>query len=540
MNKKILISIVILLLMLPLITFLINIQNNSEFVDSHEETQLILEIDSRKPKTAAYQTYLTLWIDDSGLSGNGTWAEIDAAYTWCTLVGGTVYVIEDITLNNPNSIGSTLLIGNSSVNFIIRNNTISNSEAADPHAGIKLMNVTNGIINDCDILNNYDGIRLDRYSNGFSTNNIIKNNTIENSGHDGISLTDFGDNNDVINNTITTFSNYGIYANNAADGSIIENNTIYGGLAGLYLLYSENLVVRNNTITDVSSYGIFAQDTLNLELSGNTMQECGILLHWFGINENRFRSTTIYVNNTVNGKPVYFYRDEIGLNSNNFTHAGNPGQIILANCSYSEISNFNLSDATAGIILGWSDHNMISNNTVNNGYYGIFLQYYSHNNTIFNNTVKDNAICGIYLFNNCDENNITRNVLDNNYHPSDPFSAGIRLDVSDYCNINNNLLTSNKYGILLYEYSANNIVFNNTAKDNNDYGIALIFRCTNNLILNNTAYDTPAVGGAQIGGLYLSYEAERNNITNNDFSNNTIMVYTYTMTVLKIILVITQ
>ena len=513
MNKKILVPIVILLLLLPLITFLINIQDESDAVSLAEENQLTLKIDPKTPKTSGYQTYNELWIDNNSVSGNGTWDEIAAAFTWCTDVylDGSLYLIEGITLNNPDNTGSPLLIGNSTGSFIIRNSTFLNSGAGN--AGIRLKSVNNGKFYDNNISDCQYGIYLD----GASSNNVFKNNTIANSLSDGIHFTSNSDNNDIINNTITTYNNYGLYSF-YADGSIIENNTIDGGSAGLYFMNSENVVVRNNTITDGSSYGIYAQDTLNLELSGNTMQKCGILLHWFGNDVNRFRSTTIYVNNTVNGKPVYFYRDEIGLNSNNFTHAGNPGQIILVNCSYSDISNFNISDATVGITLGWSEYNMISNNTVNNGYYGIFLQYYSHNNTIFNNTVKDNLNFGIYLDFNCDENNITRNVVDNNYNPSYTYSAGIRLYYSDYCNINNNLLTSNKYGILLY-FSTDNIVFNNTAKDNDDFGIALILRCTNNLILNNTAYDTPA-GRAQPGGLYLLDEAERNNITNNDFSNN--------------------
>jgi parallel beta-helix repeat protein len=88
--------------------------------------------------------------------------------------------------------------------------------------------------------------------------------------------------------------------------------------------------------------------------------------------------------------------------------------------------------------------------------------------------------------------------------------AGIYLKAS-YCNISNNNVTNNEYGIYMY-YSSNNTIMNNNASSNNDDGIYLR-RSVNNEIRNNEIYENDD------DGIHLD-SSSNNNITGNNVSNN--------------------
>ena len=59
-------------------------------------------------------------------------------------------------------------------------------------------------------------------------------------------------------------------------------------------------------------------------------------------------SHKINVSNKVNEKPIYYYCNQVNLNSNNFT---NPGQVILVNCTNSVVSQLNIVNGSEGISL---------------------------------------------------------------------------------------------------------------------------------------------------------------------------------------------
>ena len=119
-KSKYLVLIGVLILILPAIINFVNFKDYSDTINSPEENQLDLEVDSKKPKSSGALDYFTLHIDDSGASGNGTWEWVKDNYAWCTWTGSE-YILEDITLTNPDNLGNTLLIANSSVNFRIEN-----------------------------------------------------------------------------------------------------------------------------------------------------------------------------------------------------------------------------------------------------------------------------------------------------------------------------------------------------------------------------------------------------------------------------------
>ncbi|MHC1583843.1 MAG: NosD domain-containing protein [Methanosarcinales archaeon] len=122
--------------------------------------------------------------------------------------------------------------------------------------------------------------------------------------------------------------------------------------------------------------------------------------------------------------------------------------------------------------------------------------------------------------------------------------AGIYLKYSDFCNISNNRVTSNYYGIHLYkssnnnimnntaiwndwgiylkEYSSNNNLTNNIASANDDNGIS-VGKSSNNIITNNTAWSNDGYG-ISIGSLSNCI------VTNNTaYHNNHAGVHLYSL-----------
>ena len=541
-KSKYLVLIGVLILILPIIINFINLKDYSDTISSPKGEQFTLEVDSKKPKSAAYQTYYELWIDNGPYGcGNGSWSTV-ASNSWCSDVNGdgSLYLIEDITLTNPDNKGSTLIIANSTVPFIIKNCTVSNSELADTHAGIKLANASNGMILDCNIMNSYDGILITYCIPyvGYSIDNIIMNNTIDTSDRYGVNILNYCNNNEVINNTVKNYDERGINLYLASD-CLFENNTFVGAptaVSGIYNYLSDSTVIRNNTIMESDEKGLYIDVSSNIIVSGNTLLNTGIYIS--GNMEVFHQNLIIYNNNTVNGKPVYYYKDQIGLNRNNFTYAGQPGQIILINCNYSTISNFNISYTTMGIHLLFSSHNNISNNFLRNdmGGYGMELYYDCDNNTIFNNTFINCAFRGINLYYNCNNNTIIGNSLigctdginllyfnedneitENRIIENDQNGIYIFYS-SNYNNVTHNIIKENGRGIWLFR-SDHILVYNNTCNDNLYSGISLSDAEDCRIIENNCT--ETAAGKSQAQGINLANKGLRNNIIGNEIHNNT-------------------
>ena len=92
--------------------------------------------------------------------------------------------------------------------------------------------------------------------------------------------------------------------------------------------------------------------------------------------------------------------------------------------------------------------------------------------------------------------------------------AGIYLGTGvEHCNISDNNVTNNYFGIFLYT-SSNNTLTSNTASNNN-HGIHLEMSSNYNTLTSNTASSNTDYG------IYLE-ESSNNNLTNNTASNNTL------------------
>jgi len=239
---------------------------------------------------------------------------------------------------------------------------------------------------------------------------------------------------------------------------------------------------------------------------------------------------TIYLNNTVDGKPIYYWVDQQGrqiptdagyvgvVNSTNIIVRDlnlikNLQGILFMNTSNSIIENVTANSNNDGILLDSSTNNRLTNNTANsNTQHGILLDS-STNNRLTNNTANSNTQHGI-LLDSSSNNRLTDNTANSNTQ------HGIYL----YSSSNNNTLMnstaySNNRGIFLSSSSNNNTLTNNTGYLN-DYGIYLSSLSNNNTLTNNTGYLNDY-------GIYLSSLSNNNTLTNNTGYLNNYSIYLY-------------
>jgi len=202
---------------------------------------------------------------------------------------------------------------------------------------------------------------------------------------------------------------------------------------------------------------------------------------------DHWHSHTIAASNTVNGRPVYFYKDVT-----DFTVPTGAGQVILASCIRVIVENQHFNNGSVGILVVHSSYITIANNTCNNNQVGIRLVA-SSSFTIKSNTCNNNDY-GIYLsgsdvstisHNTCNNNDYgiylssysDRSTLSNNLCKNNDY--GIYLLYSDVCMLSSNTISKNSVGINLNFSSGNKAQYNNIY-NNTEYGIRGSIIATNN------------------------------------------------------------
>jgi parallel beta-helix repeat protein len=335
-------------------------------------------------------------------------------------------------------------------------------------AGIKLNNVYNCTIsNNIVASNNYHGISL----NGSSNNNIMSN-MISDSRWNGIDIYSLSSNNIISGNNISDTG--GICIHVMSNGNTIIGNNISKNLWGVYIYMSSN----NNIIA-------------------NSFVDDGIFI--YGHQLSHFNSHNIPTNNTVNGIPLYYYKDCSLIDINGISI----GQLILANCMDIEISNLTLNYTDVGIEIAYSTNiTLMSNKISSNHRLGIYFQDVTNSN-IVNNSVTDNTY-GIHLYRSSDINITDNNLSLNN-------DAGISLSSTSSSYIIKNNFYNNKFnGVILRRSSSNKIIGNNIS-DNRD-GIFIDTLSDANMISSNKVFNN-------LRGIKIR-EASNNDVISNTLINN--------------------
>ena len=235
--------------------------------------------------------------------------------------------------------------------------------------------------------------------------------------------------------TNSTFSKHylrGIELENS-NSNLIRNCTINNNtLKGIFLYSSNSNKIINNSIEGNLGTAVYIDSCKSTTILNNSLEPYGIYIE--KAPPDQWNTHVIDTNNTVSGKPVYYFKNE-----SNITVPDGGSQVIIGNCQNVLIENQNYSDVSAGILIGHSLNIKIKNCTLNSNLHeGILL----HNST---------------------KNKITDTICDDNS------AEGIIISYSDSNIIRNNSVLNNKWGIDIEESNENDFI-NNTCKNNTEYG----------------------------------------------------------------------
>lgn len=328
---------------------------------------------------------------------------------------------------------------------------IGSGTYSDPYI-IKDLVIDGGYWDSCILIENSDVY--------FRIENCLLNNSGDSCYEAGIELSQVN-NSQIINNTFCS-NNVGISLVNSNNNTISGNNLLTNRRGICLEDSNDNIISRNNFSYkfELRFYGIFIIEYIigmcingnNNSIFENLMNDCGLYLSG---SFEELSSHHIDTTNLVNGKPLYYYINELNLGAQNFINAG---QVILVGCNNSLISNLNVSCGSGISLFHCVKSNISENSASYTSWYGIYIDGGSHN-VISGNIVNDNRdyAAGIYLINS--GNNI----------------------------ISGNTIYNNTYGLELYNSDCNKIS-GNTATNNRDYGIRLV-NCDNNTISENDIYE---------------------------------------------------
>ena len=335
--------------------------------------------------------------------------------------------------------------------------------------------------------------------------------------------------------------------NNSVDNIVFENNEVNLFIVG------DNHIIENISSIDVDLYDIICVNSHNNFLRNNDLNEPGIIFYYFGSNTDTSAIVDCFyhdidTSNTVNGNPIYYYRDVddvivpkdageiLAVNCNNMKidDINNPILVELAQVNDSVISNnscniYSLSSNNneiiqntiekAGILYGLlsdlytgfalkssSNNNIVRRNTFTCPVVSLIING-SNNDIIYNDFLGDDGSIGI-AGNSCSHNYISNNTVSNKSQ------YGIYLYLSNNDEVCNNFLSDNEHGIKL-SWSDDDVISGNSIIDN-DYGIYFDLS-DDNLIYNNyfendiNAYDkgvnlwniSKTLGANIVDGSYL-------------------------------------
>jgi parallel beta-helix repeat protein len=239
----------------------------------------------------------------------------------------------------------------------------------------------------------------------------------------------------------------------------INNSRMSNDYAGIKLPGVSDCSIENNIFTNHQN-SILLDSSTNINIKSNEMVSSSIIVKGYKL--DHWNTHNIYTDNTVNGKPVHYWKNTAGG-----IIPSNAGQIIIANSSNITIENQKLTDGSTGLLIGYSHNNLITNiySCSNNGD-GLYLQD-SDQNMISKSNSSNNLLNGINLFNS-DNNIIVDSICSNNN------GNGINLKSSANNLISNSVSVNNNVGILIEGGIGNNIEENICSK-NIDSGIKNLY-----------------------------------------------------------------
>jgi parallel beta-helix repeat protein len=431
-----------------------------------------------------------------GGGGPGNYTKIQDAIA-ASSPGDTVFVYSgtyngDVSVNKPlRLIGenkdTTIIRGSGTADTVLVTSdgvdimrfSVENSGFGDGLSGIRLFAVQSCYVTNNSVYGNDRGISI-----WVAFNNVVENNNVSNN-EKGIVL-------------FTTVS----HSNLIADNEILNNT------AGIYVDISYNNTITSNIITN-NDYGIYLLSSNYNTIHSNLMVGNGVFIS--GSSVTHWNTHIISTSNTVNGKPVHYWKNVTGGSIPLGT-----GQVILANSSNIVINNQNVSDGSVGIEVGFSSHISITSSTSSsNSQDGIHI-YNSDNITIADSNTSNNGNDGIYM-----DHSITNTLTDNT--ASSNGINGLHLFASDFNTIANNEIFLNglrapsgrvEHCAIYLGISNHSVITENSVLSNSNCAFSLVNSDVNNIYDNNFSNNAK--------GVYYR-GANGNRFTNNTVHGNVVV-----------------
>ncbi len=367
--------------------------------------------------------------------------------------------------NNASWDSAGILLYYASSNTVVRNSLSLN------WVGIAVSYTSNGntVADNVATLNDY-GIQIQETS----VNNDVTGNVLQGNYIDGVTLYLYCDGNDIRGNTITGNRHGGVGLTYYSHYDSVVGNVIADNEWGIYTTYAsygatiaDNRLLNNSIAVDLASSAALA-------ISNNTMVNNGIVIDSSVLED--WNTHTIDTSNTVNGKPVYYWR-----NVTAGTVPVGAGQVILANTDGVVIQGEDIVNASAAIQLG-----------------------YAANTTVSLNRLSSNSQDGIRLTAS-DFNGVSQNSVDGNGN-----GIHIVLGTGNVIEGNNASFNSGA-GILAGGWELGNIVRGNRVW-NNTHGIMTGFESSPRFLANTVWRNQVGIDGTRAGGV----EVANNTVFEND------------------------
>ena len=269
----------------------------------------------------------------------------------------------------------------------------------------------------------------------------------------------------------------------------ICNFTLISNYNVIWVDHCNNNSIHDN-IVNCSNRGFNIYYSTSAEIRNNYFEKGGIA--FVGNSIEHFNSHTIE-NNSVNGKPIRYYK-----NVNEINIPEETGQVILANCDLCKIKDLTLSNSGVAIQISYSNNNIIKNNDLIDNADAIVLYRSSDNNIIDNNLLTQGGITLTYSENN----NISYNEIVN---------SGISIYESNHNSIYNNTICKGGFGI--FSLSCNNLVIrkNKIYGHNSTLMSSGIFLAGDGIQIDHNDIFNNECGIALLGTSLLNRDYIRNN-----------------------------
>jgi parallel beta-helix repeat protein len=266
---------------------------------------------------------------------------------------------------------------------------------------------------------------------------------------------------------------------NVQDCRIFNNNLSAKRGSGVYTWNSSNINISNNKFYSHDWWGIHLDSSEGNIITNNRFIEDGIYIS--GDQLSHYNSHDIPINNIMNGKEIYYYKD-----TDNIDIKGIPiGELILANCSNFDIRELNNTNTDVGIEVAFSSNITLEENNISNIKFGIYV--YSSSDCNINGNYITNGTVGISLLYS-PNGTVSKNHIDFS------FDSGINVQYSDNAIIRDNTANENNVGLRLYP-APNALVEGNIVTFNDGYGILITgTQSTNVFVKGNTVMNNSGSG----------------------------------------------